>query len=71
MKKWLEGAHGTLKLTGQTPQSLGAFRIDSAAKFDWLEANMPDEYAALDKVYTEALEAAQARMPPRNTLMAG
>jgi len=71
IKKWLEGAHGTLRLTGQTPQSLGTFRKENASKFEWVEENMPEESAALEKAYTAALDAAQARMPVSNTLLAG
>lgn len=69
IKKWLEGAHGTLKLTGQTPETLGGFRKDNATKFKWVEDNMPEEHKALEAAYTEALDAAQARMP--NTMQAG
>ena len=69
MKKWLEGAHGTLKLSGQTVGTLDGFMNENAAKIDWLKANMPDEYKALDKVYMEVRDAAEARAP--NTMMAG
>lgn len=69
MKKWLEGANGTLKLTGQTVGTLDAFWNESANKIDWLEENMPDEHKALDKAYMDARDAAEARMP--NTLQAG
>lgn len=69
MKKWLEGAHGTIKLTGQTVQTLDAFWKENANKTEWLMQNMPTEYAAIEKAYMNARDAAEARAP--NTLMAG
>lgn len=69
MKKWLEGATGTLKLTGQSVATLDAFWNEHSNKLDWLLANMPDEHAALDKVYLNAREAARAREP--NAMQAG
>lgn len=69
MKKWLEGAHGTIKLTGQTVGTLDGFWNENANKLDWLKQNMPDEHKAISKVYMDARDAADARAP--NTMMSG
>lgn len=69
MKKWLEGATGTLALTGQTVGTLDAFWNEHAAKVEWLKENMPAEHKTLDAAYMAARDAAQAREP--NTMQAG
>lgn len=69
IQQWLKGATGTIKLSGQTPQTLGKYRADHADKIEWLHANMPDEAKAFDKAYQKALDAARARLST-NTLLA-
>jgi hypothetical protein len=61
MKKWLEGAMGTMQLSGQTVGSLDAFWNENAAKVAWLEENMPAEHKALDAAYMASRDAAEAR----------
>lgn len=70
MLQWLQGAKGTLQLSGQTADSIGQFWMSCTKKRAQIEETDPDAYKELEAVYRSALDAAQARMPS-NTLMAG
>jgi hypothetical protein len=61
MHKWLNTATGTLKLSGQTSHSIGEFWMSCTKKREQIEDALPTEYKALEKVYQEAVSAAQAR----------
>lgn len=71
VKKKVDDAVGTMNLSGQSVDSLDKFWKASKGDFDWIKHNVKSEYARLEKVYNDARDAAQARMPVQNTLMAG
>lgn len=66
---WTTNAIGTIKLTGQTTESLHHFWDDCSVKRDTLAEYAPDLMRQLGEAYDAALDAATARMP--NTLQAG
>lgn len=70
-KKKVDAAIGTLRLSGQSVETVDAFWQGNAKEFDWIKTHMPDEFARLEKSYMDARDAVEARMPVRNTLMAG
>lgn len=70
-KKKVDAAIGTFRLSGQSVETVDAFWQGNAKEFDWIKTHMPDEFARLEKSYMDARDAVEARMPVRNTLMAG
>ncbi len=60
-KKKIDDAIGTLKLSGQTVESLDGFMDDNRKAFDWISERFPEEYDRLYKEYVDARGAAEAR----------
>jgi hypothetical protein len=60
-KKKVDDAIGTLKLSGQTVESLDGFMDDNRTAFDWISERFPEEYDRLYAVYVDARVAAEAR----------
>lgn len=69
-RKKVDAAIGTFRLSGQTVETLDAFWKENRKEFEWIDQHMGHEYERLYKAFTDARDAAEARMPS-NTLLAG
>lgn len=58
--QWVDDAIQTMKLSGQSRESLKAFFAASSAKIAWMEENLPPEYERFLAAYDAALDAALA-----------
>lgn len=58
-KEWTDKATDTLKLSGQTTESLKAFWKESADKIEWLEANAADQHERFIAAWDAANESAK------------
>jgi hypothetical protein len=60
-KKKVDDAIGTIKLSGQTVESLDGFMDDNRKAFAWIHERFPEEYDRLYAVYAQARADAEAR----------
>jgi uncharacterized membrane-anchored protein len=62
-KEYVDRAVNTLKLSGQTTDSIKRFLADNHSEIQFLEAQAPAQHDRLFETVNAALEAANARVP--------
>jgi hypothetical protein len=60
-KKKVDDAIGTIKLSGQTVESLDGYMDANRKAFDWIAERFPEEYDRIYAVYVQARADAEAR----------